>query len=155
MFLHLSVILFTGGVYPSMQWARKCIPACNGPGHVYPSMQLGSGCVSQHAMGQGVYPSMQWARGCVSQHAIGQWVCIPACNWTGGHEGVGIVIKGVCVGRVVNLWFALLLWSSGWEWPSVMTFWSTPLTDTHGHQMHSCYKCYYYQFEKNSYPSKE
>ena len=82
--------------------------------------------VSQHAMGQGVYPSMQLARGCVSQHVIGQWVCIPACNWTGGHEGVGIVIKWVCVGRVVNLWFALLLWPSGWEWPSVMTFWSTP-----------------------------
>ena len=74
--------------------------------------------------------------GRVSQHAIGQ-----------GCEGVG------CGGEV-NFWYNLLLWSSGvpsglpfcygllvwpsgWECPSVMTFWCTPLP-AHPTGIHSC-----------------
>ena len=48
MYLHLSVILFTGGV---------CIPACIGQGYVFPSMQWDRVVSAQG----GVYP-----RGCLS-----------------------------------------------------------------------------------------
>ena len=37
-----------GGLYPSMQWGRGCVPACNGAGV----------CVSQHAIGQEVTGGM-------------------------------------------------------------------------------------------------
>ena len=78
MFLHMSVILFTGG---------GCIPAYNGQS------------VSQNAMGQGVWPDGVWPGGvwpgCVS--VSDREVCDQrGCMWPGGYDQ-GCVWPGVCL----------------------------------------------------------
>ena len=73
-FLHLFVILFTGGWYPSMHCTW------------YPSMPCSRGCVlSQHALQV------------VSQHVLQQGVPAPR----GGEWSGGVCSQGVCLGGLL------------------------------------------------------
>ena len=105
MFLQVCVILFTGGVYPSMHCRRyPSMPCSRSPGGVLSQHTLQE--VSQHAL-------QQVSRGVSAQGGCLLWGCL--------------LLGGVafCYGLLV-WWPSGWKWSSDLRWPSGMVFWGGP-----------------------------